>query len=303
MRGEGLEAPITWTQIRDYCLEIEQQLAEPLSSLAATRRAAQVTKRQTLGIVTLATALILIGIIGIVVKKRSLVPFAPSRASLPDAVTVAAGKHPVPDGTEETLPAFRISANEVTIGQYAEFLETLATLAKDGREHTFDFTGQAPEKTSHQPDDWPALSAAAKANDLWNKQSVSLDSPVIGVDWWDAAAYAEWKKARLPSQEEWFAALNLEVKSPAMIEPGPWAPVTSQVSDCTPTGLLGMAGSVCEWTSKPAANPANPLGERLFVIIGGSYLKPGSNALTREWTASRSLRRPDLGFRLVFDPE
>ena len=114
---------------------------------------------------------------------------------------------------------------------------------------------------------------------------------------------AEWKKARLPTQEEWFAALNREVKTPAAIPPGPWAPVTSQATDRTPAGLLGMAGSVCEWTSKPAPNPTNPLGEKLWVIIGGSYQKPGSNALTREWTADRTLRRPDLGFRVVFDAQ
>jgi len=37
------------------------------------------------------------------------------------------------------------------------------------------------------------------------------------------------------------------------------------------------------------------------VIIGGSYLKPASGALSREWTDDRSMRRPDLGFRLVYD--
>jgi hypothetical protein len=35
------------------------------------------------------------------------------------------------------------------------------------------------------------------------------------------------------------------------------------------------------------------------VLIGGSYLKPGSGAASREWTAERGLRRPDLGFRVV----
>ena len=60
-----------------------------------------------------------------------------------------------------------------------------------------------------------------------------------------------------------------------------------------------MAGSVCEWTRRPTVNPANPLGERQWVIVGGSFLKPGSNALTREWTDNRSLRRRDLGFRVV----
>jgi formylglycine-generating enzyme required for sulfatase activity len=128
-----------------------------------------------------------------------------------------------------------------------------------------------------------------------------MDTPVVGVDWWDAAAYAEWKKGRLPSQEEWFAALRLKVGQPAAIPPSDWIAVTSETSDRIPPGLLGMAGSVCEWTGQLAADPANPLGARQWVIIGGSYLKAGSNALTREWTPDRSLRRADLGFRLVFD--
>ena len=72
-------------------------------------------------------------------------------------------------------------------------------------------------------------------------------------------------------------------------------------ADRTPVGLIGMAGSVCEWTSKQAINPANPLGGKLWVLVGGSYLKPGTNALSREWITERSLRRPDIGFRIVFD--
>jgi hypothetical protein len=46
-------------------------------------------------------------------------------------------------------------------------------------------------------------------------------------------------------------------------------------------------------------NPANPLGQKLWVIIGASYLKPANGALAREWTDDRALRRPDLGFRLA----
>jgi formylglycine-generating enzyme required for sulfatase activity len=189
----------------------------------------------------------------------------------------------------------------VTIGQYAEFLETLQMLAKDNRERTFDHENQPAGKVTHLPDRWAILLAAAKSNGTWDDLPVALDSPVVGVDWWDAAAYAEWKQARLPSQEEWFAAMKKDVATPAAIVAGEWLPVTAKTGDRTPAGLIGMAGSVCEWTRRPATNPANPQGERLWVIIGGSYLKPGSNALSREWTAERDLRRPDLGFRLVFD--
>ncbi len=143
--------------------------------------------------------------------------------------------------------------------------------------------------------------AAAKSNGTWNNRPVTLDSPVVGVDWWDAAAYSEWKQVRLATQEEWFAALRKDLAAPATLTPSAWLPVTAETTDRTAQGLLGMAGSVCEWTRRPAASPANPLGERKWVIIGGSFLKPGSNALTREWTDDRSLRRPDLGFRVVSD--
>ncbi|RYD46199.1 MAG: hypothetical protein EOP85_07930, partial [Verrucomicrobiaceae bacterium] len=179
----------------------------------------------------------------------------------------------------------------------------LAVLAEDKREKLFDHANQPAEKTGHEPQDWAAQLATAKESGVWNGFPVTLDSPVTGIDWWDASAYAEWKKGRLPTQEEWFAGLNHEVKNPAGLVPSPYEPVTPETTDRTPPGLLGMAGSLSEWTAKAAPNPANPLGERLWVIIGGSHLKSGSNALTREWTGNRNLRRADLGFRILLPAE
>ena len=302
MRGESLEAPITWGQTRDICMQIEHQLADPLSLLAPTQAVSPTLKNHST-LIALGTVVVLLGIGIIALTMRPPAPTPPPRASLPEPLTVPAGKHPTPDGTEVNLPAFRISANEITIGQYAEFLETLKMLANDKRENIFDHADQGAEKTSHEPTDWSALLTAAKTKNMWQNQAVTLDSPVVGIDWWDASAYAEWKKARLPTQEEWFAALSLDGVSPASIPPGLWVSVTSQTADRTPPGIIGMAGSVSEWTAGLGTNPANPLGDRRWIIIGGSYLKPGSNALTREWTLDRSLRRPDLGFRVVFDPE
>jgi hypothetical protein len=302
MRGEGVEAPISWGQTRDICMQIEHQLADPLSVLAPTQVVSPISKNHST-LIVLGTIVVLFGIGIIALKMRPPAPTPPPPASLPEPLTVPAGKHPTPDTTEANLPAFRISANEVTIGQYAEFLETLQMLAKDKRENIFDHVDQGAEKTSHDPTDWAALLTAAKTKGTWQNQAVTLDSPVVGIDWWDASAYAEWKKARLPTQEEWFAALSLDGVSPTSLPSGLWVPVTSQTADRTPLGIIGMAGSVSEWTAGLGTNPANPLGDRRWVIIGGSYLKPGSNALTREWTLDRSLRRPDLGFRVVFDPE
>ncbi len=303
MRGEGLEAPITWAQTRDFCMQIEHQLADPLSILTPTKGGSRSAKKLPVVVIVIVTAAFLLGILMVAMKVRPPVSPVARRATLPEPVTVPAGQHPTLDGFQTALPDFRISANEVTIGQYADFLDALAVLAKDGKDRTYDSADQPPEKVSHAPTDWPALLAAAKANGTWQDQPVTLDSPVVGVDWWDAVAYAERMKARLPTQEEWSAALHWEVEVPTALQPGPWAPVTSQVLDRTPPGLIGMAGSVCEWTAKPAPNPANPLGEKFWVIIGGSYLKTGSNAVTREWTADRSLRRADLGFRVVLQAE
>ncbi len=301
MRGEGIDRELTWEQVRDIASQIEQQLAEPAPPASATKPAAGSRGKPPLALIAGALALAAIVAVLFSLKSKSAPPPAPAGQALPGAVPIPSGTHPTPDGTEEQLNAFRISAHEVTIGEYAMFLETLETLAKDRRERTFDHENQPSEKTSHKPEDWENLHSSARSGGTWNSRPVTLDSPVVGVDWWDCAAYAEWKQARLPTQEEWFAALRRDVAVPSALVPSPWQPVTGQTTDRTPQGLLGMAGSVAEWTRRPATNPANPLGERKWLIIGGSYLKPGSNALTREWVDDRSLRRADLGFRLVFD--
>ena len=301
MRGEGIDEPISWSQVRDFCMQVEHQLADPLSSLSPTQIDMFGRKKAPIGMIAGITAAGLLGIFILAFKMRPPTPTAPPRAELPAPVDIPAGKYPTPDGVEESFPAFRLASHETTIDEYDAFLQTLAVLAKSNGEHTFDHPKQPEKKISHEPDGWPALLALAKANGVIDGKPVTLDSPVVGIDWWDAAAYAEWKKGRLPTQEEWFAALNFEVKAAAAIVPGTWAPVANTSTDLTPAGLLGMAGSLAEWTAELESNPANPLGERHWVIIGGSYLKPGSNALTREWIDDRQLRRQDLGFRVLFE--
>lgn len=303
MRGEGVVEPIGWGDVRAFCDQIEEQLAGPLSNLSPSYGKMNVVKRKPILAIAVVTGIALAAIAFVALKTKPPVAAKPERVALPAAVMVPAGEYPTPDGVVEARKAFRISAYETTIGEYAEFLEALKVLSKSGRERLFDAPGQPEEKAGHEPDDWEGLLAAAKAKGEWQEHAVTLDSPVVGVDWWDATAFAEWKGGRLPTQEEWFAALSQTVEKPAGLPVGNWQPVTAGTPDRTESGLLGMAGSVAEWISEPAVNPSNPLGDRLQVVIGGSYLKPGQGALTRQWTADRSLRRPDLGFRLVFDAE
>ena len=302
MRGEHISLQLVWEQVRDLCAQIEHQLSEPAPASEEPSKPGFLSEKKSLLVVT--TAVVVVGLIVALVINSRLHPASPPLpplAPLANPVLIPDGNYPTPDGVEAKIPAFRISAQEVTIGEYAAFLESLESLAKDHREHAFDHKDQPEDKTSHLPDDWIGLYSAAKTRSTWKGLPISLNCPVVGVDWWDCVAFAEWKQSRLPSQEEWFAALRKDVASPTAIQPAGWIQVTVETPDRTPCGLIGMAGSVSEWTSRQAIDPANPLGGRKWVIIGGSYLKPGSNALTREWTDNRSLRRSDLGFRVAFD--
>jgi hypothetical protein len=301
MRGEGVDQPLTWQQIHAYAGQIEQQLTESSLPQAPATTHLSSGKKPPFALIGGIAACLALGI-GIMKMKPSLPP-PPGSKPLPEAALIPAGNHPTPDGGQETLRAFLLSAHEVTIGQYAEFLSSLELLSRDQREHTFDENSQPSTKTRHEPTDWATLYAAAKSGTTWQGQLVTLDTPVVGVDWWDAMAFCTWKQGHLPSQEEWHAALCQSTEPPSSIKPSKWIPVTAETPDRSSSGLLGMAGSVAEWTRLPGVNPVNPLGQKLWVIIGGSYLKPANGALAREWIENRSTRRPDLGFRMAMDEQ
>lgn len=299
MRGEHPEHPLGWEEVRSYAEQLEAQLleAQPCPStrprLGGRRRSYCPVLAGMLG------GIALLGILLAVLASRKTHDAPAATANGPQTITIPAGTHPVPDGGSEALAAFRIATREVTIGDYLEFLDMLDRLDPADRD-VFDHDQQPATKQGHEPDDWSAMLTAARGRGAWRGRPIGLDFPVTHVDWWDASAYAEWRGARLPTQEEWFAALSLSTDEPGTLPPAGWGPVGAPGPDRTASGLLGLAGSVAEWTRRPALNPANPAGPKLPVIVGGSWKAPQRGALTRQWTADRSLRRPDLGFRLVY---
>lgn len=298
MRGEGLDRTLTWEEVRSYTSQIEQQLAEPLSAGPVTQ-ALPVKKSRLPLILSLVGGAALIAIAVIVFGKHGVA--GPSQPMPPD-LSVSAGEHPAPDGGVTSLPAFTLSAHEVTIREYAEFITALDGLPAGSRD-SYDVRNQPAAKQGHKPDGWEEMLAAAKSGAVWQGRAMSLDCPVTGVDWWDAGAYCQWRTGcRLPTQEEWFAALRVKLDDPATLTAAAWGPVQeTPAGDRTPAGLYGMAGSVSEWTREAAINPANPLGETGYVLAGASYAKPAGGALAREWTPNLLLRRPDLGFRVVIE--
>ncbi|MCP5537505.1 MAG: SUMF1/EgtB/PvdO family nonheme iron enzyme [Akkermansiaceae bacterium] len=296
MADREREQALTWMQIHDLADKVERQLAEPNARdqiQSPTMRMRPDVSHAAIGQFLSILAILLI--IGGLVYYFSTRKTPPAKRQMRDMVHIPAGKYPGPDGFQVKMRDFWIDAHEVTIGEYAEFLEVLDQLADDMKT-VYQHEEQPKDKTSHEPDDWANLLAAAKEGETWNTLHVDLNYPVVGVDWWDAYAYAVWKGRRLPTREEWYAACSAG-SDPSKLEASGWSPVDQ--TEQTSHGICGMAGNVSEWMRKKCLNPADPSLPPRYVICGASYLRPKYGARAREWVDDRSLRRNDLGFRTL----
>ena len=204
-----------------------------------------------------------------------------------------------------SLPTHQVSVNgfymdacEVTLGQYKQFLQA----------------------TEHPPlPDWVA------------KIAPDDNYPVIGVNWFDAKAYAEWVGKRLPTEAEWeyaarggltdkrfanggrlkHADANFKGKGEIDI----WGQ-TSPVASFKPNnyGLFDVMGNVWEWCEdlydenyyavSPVENPGGPESTPMErrVIRGGSWMS--FKHFLR--VALRNYQNPEMknnytGFRCVVD--
>jgi formylglycine-generating enzyme required for sulfatase activity/CheY-like chemotaxis protein len=231
----------------------------------------------------------------------------PPKAQTSEMIEIPAGEFVYQQGDRKILPTYFISKYEVTVGEYATFLEAL----KKATPGQYDHPEQPPTKKDHTPESWKQFYAAAATGAQINGQALDLDSPISRVDWWDAYAYAKWKGQRLPTEEEWEkaargpsglifpwgndpnpAAANLGDDYDPKGETGGandgfslWAPVKKITKDATSTGVMGMAGNVEEWTSSWATHPELP-DVRVPVVRGGHFgLKSSSQLLTRRYFA------------------
>jgi hypothetical protein len=277
MRGEGIDSPIDWHRAREIAAEIEEQLMR-MPSHGNDRPSGFVRWLTLHKRASIAAALLMINLGAVLVVPMfmggEIGPSASTQQQSLSIVTVPADIHPTPDGLEEPLAAFNISAKEISIREYEEFLKTLTTLADHQQAHAYDHPDQPNHKTSHVPDQWQTMLASARSEKLWNQKPLTLASPVVGIDWWDAVAYANWKQANLPSQEQWHAAKH--------------------------RGLIN--GTVEEWTNSEASPPDNPHGSKRWVVIGPAGGRPAA-ASPRQWTDDRMERHPERGFRIVIADE
>ena len=300
------EIPLTWEQIRELSEGIEQQLAEPVKTLPLENATVRLKKRDN------SKKLIMLAGIGIGAAIAITIgtlfmnqPERPKPRQLNNMAQIPAGSYPTHDGSQAVLSTFWIDCHEVTIADYALFLESMEILSRE-QISIYEHEDQPETKRNHKPHDWEKLYAAAKIGAVWNGLKVGPNYPVIGVDWWDAHAYCNYKRRRLPTQEEWHAALRHSAEKEALT-PSPWGPVDQKSGDITRNKIYGLAGNVAEWSSKMSKDPAFPTKPKMPVILGGSHLKKRTTASSREWLNqsnieledARSTHRSDLGFRTI----
>ncbi len=235
-------------------------------------------------------------------------------AQLDQQVQIPAGSYPVgePGVGKADLGAFEIDQYEVSIGEYAKFI---AWCEKNpDREHEFDHP-RGDRRTPHVNQEVVILikNAAMGGKRVFRQDAnpasklaedpgvaIDLDSPMVGVTYWDAYAYAQWRgkiveggaPRVLPTEEEWEAAargprgfkypwgdeMKIEKFNSNQgynpMAPGGtktddgynyWAPVNRFPADASAFGVVGMAGNVCEWVYRKEGSKEIPF------LKGGSF--------------------------------
>lgn len=197
------------------------------------------------------------------------------------------------------LHAFYIDKYEVTVGQYARYLE-----ATDMEE----------------PPDWNVMN-----------QPQHQRRPVVNVSWEDAVNYCKWAGKRLPTEAEWEKAARgtdgriypWGNEAPTRLHANygrkEWddhfalAPVGSFEAGKSPYGAYDMAGNAWEWVfdwyghdfykTGPDKNPIGPDKGTEKVVRGGSWLYVADFLrAAHRFNAHPSNRHFGYGFRCAKTP-
>ena len=206
---------------------------------------------------------------------------------------------------EVVLDAYRIARYPVTVSQFRQFVEY------DG----------------YDDEQWWIAGGFSKfeAPEDWDDQVPYPSRPVVGVSWYEAAAFSEWAGCRLPTEAEWERAArgrkgrkypwgNESASSERLnynVNVGSPTPVGVYPLGNTAEGICDMAGNVWDWcsdwygkyTAGPVSNPRGPETASSRVFRGGCW----ANVAEVCRSACRSgggpeVRNVNLGFRVATVP-
>lgn len=190
-------------------------------------------------------------------------------------------EHPVTTGE------FYIDLTEVTQADYARFLAEF-------KDHTRCHPGE-PKNKDHTPL-------------LWKDQK-DPNAPVVGVDWYDAFAYAAHAGKRLPTEAEFEKAAGWDPAARRK-RAYPWGDAFSKEGGASFFACQGMGSGVLEWSSDafkpyPGSSAKHPFfGDKFAVARGGYALEEDAKTAARVTTRvplGREHRSLKLGFRCVKD--
>ena len=229
-----------------------------------------------------------------------------------------------------SVDPFAIATTTVTIAQFAAFVAATGHRT-DAEAHgtSLVFSGLLPAQLrSASPTVvatpwWQEVAGACwfEPEGPGSRVDDRVDHPVTHVSQRDAAAYAEWVGARLPTETEWEYAARGGLDQqpypwgaertpggkvrmntfPGEFPDGPTGPVGTVAAESFPPngyGLHNMTGNVWEWTSSPFRTT-----DRRPVLRGGSYMCHASYC-RRYRTSARTAVTADTslghtGFRLA----
>jgi ergothioneine biosynthesis protein EgtB len=173
------------------------------------------------------------------------------------------------------LQPFRIADRLVTCGEYADFIadggyRTASLWLSDGWATVQSQQWQAPIYWL-APGDPRAPSSQWQVFGLEGVRTLDPDAPVCHLSFYEAAAYAEWAGARLPTEAEWEAAYEL-------------------------TGMRQLTGHAWQWTRSsydpyPGYHPwAGAVAEYNGKFMVGQMVLRGGSSATAPGHARRSYR-------------
>lgn len=195
----------------------------------------------------------------------------PPSAIPPGMVRVEGGEFQYRSAKPVQLSGYWLDRYEVTNKQFKEFVDRggyqkkdywKEPFVKEGRTLTWDEAMQELKDSTGRP--------GPSTWELGSYPEGRADYPVNGVNWYEAAAYAEFAGKSLPTIYHWYNAAGIGIFSDILKlsnfdGKGPERVGSRQ--GLTPSGAYDMAGNVKEWCW-------NAAGDRRY-ILGGAWNDPG----------------------------
>lgn len=189
---------------------------------------------------------------------------------VPDGEVIVRGRVLESDDEEEQGWLHRVTVGALLLDRYCVTNQDYAA---------FVATGAYEQMALWDPAVWPAVSGFVDSTGnlgprFWRNGTFSrdlADHPVVGVNWFEASAYARWVGKRMPTDAEWIKAAAWPIATaggPPIQRRYPWGdsmdrslanlwgcrgngtvPVSEYPAGASCSGVYQLIGNVWEWTT------------------------------------------------------